>query len=160
MGSYYALGVIKEFAAQSRNPLSDREWKQILNERIDTNLFKTSIERNTFTGLLLPDIFEKNISQFYDTLKEITGPQRSRNIDFYEEEFGVDRDNYQEFTEALTILDPKGNPVKVKTKCNLLFIEGKVMVETFDTEPHLLNWLFRNSKMENPLSGCMVSSIV
>ena len=42
----------------------------------------------------------------------------------------------------------------------MLFIEGKVLAEEFYTEPHLINWLFRHSNIQNKLAGCVISDIV
>ena len=61
---------------------------------------------------------------------------------------------------AIKVLDNEGNSIKLSTSMALLFIEGKVSVESFNIDPKLINWLFRHSDISNKLSGCVISDIV
>lgn len=160
MGTYYTLGVIKDFQAHSEQPLTEKEWKEILNERVDLELFDTKIDDTDVEALLKSEIFSENIADFYEVLRGILAPVENKNMDYYEQEFGQDIENYQVGYTRLYLLGPQGSCVTLNITFVLLFIEGKVIVEEFDIEPPLINWLFRHCKMENKLAGCIVSSIV
>ncbi|MDQ0175451.1 hypothetical protein [Bacillus chungangensis] len=160
MGTFYCLGIINKFTAMSQNSLLKNEWENLLNERIDLNLYETSIQGTRVEGSLIDDIFKENIIEFYQILKEISGPTRSSNIDYYEKEFGTNINDYQTSQTELILETSNGNSISLSVTYVLLFIEGKVSVEEFNTEPHLINWLFRNSRIENKLSGCVISDIV
>lgn len=160
MGTFYCLGIINKFTATSRDSLLKNEWKNLLNERIDLNLYETSIQGTRVEGSLIDDIFKENIIEFYQILKEISGPTRSSNIDYYEKEFGTNINDYQTSQTELILETSNGNSISLSVTYVLLFIEGKVSVEEFNTEPHLINWLFRNSRIDNKLSGCVISDIV
>ena len=60
----------------------------------------------------------------------------------------------------MRIPSPDGQSIDVRADMVLVFIEGKVMAESFSVEPVLMNWLFRHSDFGNPLAGTVVSSIV
>lgn len=160
MGTFYTLGVIKNFKAYSDQPLTEKEWKEILNERVDLEMFDTKINNVDVEASLQSEIFSENISGFYETLRKILAPRKNENMDYYEKEFGQDIENYQMGYTSLYLQGPQGSRVKLNITFALLFIEGKVVVEEFYTEPSLINWLFRHSKMENKLAGCIVSEIV
>jgi hypothetical protein len=49
--------------------------------------------------------------------------------------------------------------IKIETNFAMMMIEGKVIIEEFYTDPHLINWLFRNSNIPNKLSGAVISSV-
>lgn len=50
--------------------------------------------------------------------------------------------------------------ITISAEIAVLFIEGKVFVEEFTFEPKIINWLFRNSSISNPLSGCVMSNVL
>ncbi|MBB5325883.1 hypothetical protein HNQ34_002989 [Anoxybacillus tepidamans] len=160
MGTYYSLGIISEFVAESEKTLTQAEWEQLLTKRLDLSLFQLTIHDNKIYGSLYPEIFKENIKDFYQILKEIAGPNRSENIDYYEKKFGSNLDDYHYSGTVLFVEGSDGSLIKIGVRFALLFVEGKVSVEIFNTEPHLINWLFRNSKIENKLAGCVISEIV
>lgn len=152
--------MIKAFQAHSEQPLTEKEWKEILNERVDLELFDTKTFDTDIEGLLKPEIFSENITDFYKVIKGILMPVKNKDIDYYEQMYGKDIENYQLGYTRLYLLGPQGSCVPLNITFVLLFIEGKVIAEEFYTEPSLINWLFRHCKMENKLAGCIVSSIV
>jgi hypothetical protein len=159
MGSYYTLGIITSFTAKSKNLTSLEEWKQKLNSRIDTDLFEMTIFESSISANLKPDIFQEYIIDFYRILKEITSPIYSRNIENYEQEFGNNLEEYQFDRTTLYVGEDSDKGIEIDVEYALLFIEGKVIVEEFYTEPQMVNWLFRNSNIPNKLAGCVISSI-
>lgn len=88
------------------------------------------------------------------------GEKRNLNLDDYFETFGTDINDYQIENTFISFQNKDGLYIKLWFRFAMLFIEGKVLAEEFYTEPVLVNWLFRNSKIENKLAGCIVSSIV
>lgn len=160
MGTYYSLGIISEFVAESEKTLTQAEWEQLLTKRLDLSLFRLTIHGNKIYGSLYPEIFKENIKDFYQILKEIAGPNRSEKIDYYEKKFGSNLDDYHYSETVLFVEGSDGSLIKIGVRFALLFVEGKVSVEIFNTEPHLINWLFRNSKIANKLAGCVISEIV
>lgn len=159
MGSFYTLGVIHEFVAISDQSLSNMEWEEALDERVDLRIFDLHLKENELHAALDPHVFRENILDFYNVLRQIAGPSRSVNIDAYEENFGVHLENYQYSYTNLYLENNHGCKIRINASIAVLFIEGKVRVEEFRTEPHLINWLFRNSKIDNKLAGCIISDV-
>lgn len=160
LGTFYTLGVITSFKVDSKSISTIKEWEEVLKERLDLDLFSLKIEESKLSGTLDPDVFKQNIHGLYAVLRKISSPLCNGNIDYYEEIGGDSIDGYQNEYAELYIKTP--NEKKLTIKCNfaMLFIEGKVSVEEFYTEPQITNWLFRNSNIENKLSGCMISDVV
>ncbi|MDF3055296.1 MAG: transcriptional regulator [Gammaproteobacteria bacterium] len=157
MGTYYALGVVKELSCQSSKPISISEWEKIANKKIDISLFDFNIENENNIKCRLKDhIFKNNIENFYLKLKEIT--QYDYITDYFDIR-GTDIENYK--TQSFSKRHDEDN-VQIWTKIEHipLFIEGKVLAEEFSIEPALISWLFRNSNFGNVLAGCVVSSII
>jgi hypothetical protein len=147
MGTYYGLGVIQEFTASYVEKVYDRslskeEWERILSERVDLSLFDVDIQGKEVTGSLLPNIFSENIIDFYRILKEIAGPRRSKNINSYEKKYGTDLNEYPTAQTSLFLSDSDGYTIRMDITFVPLFVEGKVLVEEFNTEPHIINWLW------------------
>lgn len=159
MGTYYTLGVIKNIDANANRELTTEEWNAALRDRIDVDCFKLDYGENKLLGSLNEKVFEDNIADFYALFREILGKEGSRAFNFYEEEFGHKIENYQFDWTTIEITGKDGLKIRLHLHFALLFIEGKVMTEEFSVEPVLLNWLFRNSKIENKLAGCMISDI-
>ena len=160
MGTDYALGVIDNITATANRELLNKDWVELLNERVDVSLFDLQFTGVKVTGVLRSNIFSENIAGFYSMLKEILGAERNPGLDYYEEYYGTDLENYQRACTTIRIRSDQGDNIRLDLEFAILFIEGKVLVEEFYTEPVLMNWLFRNSKIENKLAGCVVSSIV
>lgn len=160
MGTYYSLGVIHTFKATSNQRLTNQDWVRLLEQRLDVSLFDLQITDFQTEGKLQPGIFEENITDFYGVLKNILGKDRNENIDYYEEEYGLNLEKYQNIRTSMRIESEDDIAIKIECTCALLFIEGKVLVEVFYTDPILINWLFRHSTIENKLAGCIVSGIV
>lgn len=161
MGTYYTLGIIHRFTARTERTLSKEEWIKLLDSRLDTSLFDLEILSDSGAkGILKANVFSDNITGFYRLLKDILGADRNDCIDYYEKEFGTDLANYQSEYSSFKIQTDQGYTVIINFDFALLFIEGKVLAEEFYSEPLLMNWLFRNSRMENPLSGCVISDVI
>ncbi|MHA6251633.1 hypothetical protein [Oceanobacillus sp. CAU 1775] len=160
MGKFYSLGVIKNFTARSNKYLTMEEWKTALQDRLDLSCFElTQDENEKLHGTLHEELFEENIDDFYDVLKKILGKNRNTNIDYYQETFGNDINDYQIEYSKIQFNPEEHIDITVEFNYAMLFIEGKVMAEEFYTEPILLNWLFRNSTIENKLAGCIASYV-
>ncbi|MCD8510408.1 MAG: hypothetical protein LRY73_11460 [Bacillus sp. (in: Bacteria)] len=162
MGSYYTLGVVTKFEVQSKIPLSIEEWRALLDSRLDTSLFTLEVKekKNVLIGELYPEIFQENIHGLYGILRNLIKPLSTIQLDDYEQVFGDDISNYQIRGSRLSIEGPDGEPLIVNISFAMLFIEGKVLVEEFYSEPQIINWLFRNCNIDNKLAGCIVSEIV
>lgn len=160
MGSDYSLGIIHEFTVTTQESLMKEEWEKALNDRLDLSLFDLEFSDSEVKGKLNPTIFSENIADFYNILRKILGSRRNGNIDYYEDSYGTELENYQSWYTSLQFEDGAGRSIKLKASFVLLFVEGKVMVEEFYTEPVLMNWLFRNSNIPNKLAGCVISDIV
>jgi hypothetical protein len=158
MGTYYTLGVIKEFTATSNDSYSETDWQNFLNEKIDTTLFNLIIEGEgkSISGNLKEGIFENNIQDFYSKLIKITD---DASIGEYLSYNGVDINNYEvDRIKEYYYMDNHKEIVMIYYYV-MLFTEGKVLAEEFSIEPKLINWLFRHSDFGNRLSGCITSSI-
>lgn len=160
MGTFYTLGVIHKFKATSNQPLTNKEWIKILNVRVDVSLFDLLITDVIVNGSLQSNIFKENIIGIYEILRGILGADRNPNLDYYEKEYGIDLDNYQMCRTSMNIQNEDGLNVRLDLTIALLFIEGKVFVEEFYSDPILINWLFRHSDIKNKLAGCIISNIV
>lgn len=155
MGTHYALGVVKEFEAQSSQTIGKDYWKKYLNERIDLNQYTVTFNDNKVEGKLKEEVFEVNIEDFYNKLVQITNDE---DLSYYLEISGVNMNQYPDWATEITIQnDPD---ITLSVKIAILFIEGKVLAEQFTTEPLLINWLFKHVDLTNPLSGCILSDIV
>lgn len=160
MGTYYSLGIVHRFHAKSNRAMSNQEWMEAIDERLDTRLFDMTPTELESKGNLQPGIFEENIAGFYETLRGILGPDRNPELDYYEQSFGNELEKYQWAVERMRYRSSNGASIQLNLEFALLFIEGKVLIEVFYTEPKLINWLFRHSPIENKLKGCVISSIV
>ncbi|WP_050632259.1 hypothetical protein [Bacillus andreraoultii] len=156
MGTYYAIGVVKKFTTKSNQVLSEADWKDHLNERLDTEQYSIKFEDTSVEGVLKNLVFENNIEDFYNKLVNITINDR---ISYYFERSGTDIDKYQFWITGMTLKEYNPN-ILLSVEFAILFIEGKVFVEEFSVEPKLINWLFRHTDLSNPLSGCIMSDIV
>lgn len=155
MGTFYTIGIIKEFKVTSNEVLLMDTWHEKLADRLDLELFELKVEENKLFGKLKKDIFDENIEDFYSTLRKILGKKRNANIDYYEKSYGKDLDEYPTEKNYVYL-----DELKLETTFAFLFIEGKVLVEEFNSDPLLINYLFRNSTIENPLKGCVISEII
>ena len=187
MGTFYTIGIINKFDARATKgtsrhyqfrdhlPLSETEWKEALGKRIDTAIFKLEMQEDgTIKGFLNNDVFNQNIKGFYDVLREILGEGRNGNFDYYEKNMirnGElqeinDNDEYYdtgypfEWAHPLRILNKDGVEIQINCQFIMLFIEGKVLVEEFFTDPVMINYLFRHSNINNPLKGAVISQVV
>ncbi|MCM3671637.1 hypothetical protein M3181_22020 [Mesobacillus maritimus] len=184
MGTFYTLGIINRFGAQATKggskyfgrehlPLGESVWKEVLNERIDTSIFDLEMqEEGTITGLLKNSVFQENINDFYEILREILGEHRNGNIDHYEKDYFLhhrdihgedvedDADYPFEWADDIRILNKDGLEIRIECQFIMLMLEGKVLVEEFSTDPVLINYLFRNSNIKNPLAGAVISQVV
>jgi hypothetical protein len=160
MGTYYSLGIIHKFKASSQQHLTEEEWERVLNDRVDLNLFDLTYDDSELAGSIDSNVFNENIADFYSILRKILGKNRNENIDYYESEYGTEIKNYQKEYTRLQFEDEMGNSIRIDINFVLLFIEGKVFVEEFYTEPVLMNWLFKNSNIQNKLAGCIVSRVI
>lgn len=160
MGSYYSIGVITELNATSKKSLSEKGWKEILKKRIDPEIFDLTVEESKIIGKLKGEVFTGNISELFQILREACGPHYNYCLNDYEKEWGTAYENYPTGYERLYVQDLEGNTISLEVSFALLLLEGKVLAEKFNTDPPLINWLFRNSAIKNKLAGCMISSIV
>lgn len=160
MGTFYTLGPITSFKTSSRKGLSELEWKETLGERLDLNLFELTFTENNVSGKIKEEVFKENIYDMYDILREMSFSLENININHYKEEFGDDLQEQSTSYAELYVSFQKEEKIKIKCNFAMMFLEGKVLVEEFYTEPQLINWLFKNSNINNPLKGCMISEIV
>lgn len=160
MGTFYTLGPITSFTAKSSKELTEAEWKEMIGERIDLDLFSLEISENGISGEIKEEIFKENIHGMYEVLRNMSYPLLNGNIDYYEESYGDDLKEQSDEYAALYVKSPKDEKITINCNFAMMFLEGKVSVEEFYTEPQFINWLFKNSNIENPLKGCMVSEIV
>jgi hypothetical protein len=156
MGTYYTLGVIQKFTAQSEQALSEEKWKQLVSERIDRELFEIAFSNQQMQGVLRDKLFEDNIKDFYSKLKKIT---HYTDIDYYFKENGTQIANYDSGRTRIDLYDGEAKKIVITVDYKLLFVEGKVLAEGFSIEPTLINWLFRHSDFGNCLAGSIISDI-
>lgn len=154
MGTYYTLGIIQNFIAQSEKALPEEKWHELLNERVNLDLFEIKLIDGCITGVLKDKLFEDNIKDFYCKLKKITN---DNDIDSYFKEDGVQLTKYQ--TNRTRIYLDENQRIALVIEYILLFVEGKVLVEEFSIEPKLMNWLFRHCDFGNCLAGSVISGI-
>lgn len=157
MGTYYALGVVKGFKAQTNHAISKDDWERILNERFDTELFHLVLENNSITATMKQGVFKENIEGLFQKLIDITG---NKWIGDYFQEYGDMIENYPSQQCNFSVFDNDKNKIKLFIDFALIFIEGKVLAEQFATEPMLINWLFRHARFDNKLAGAIVSDII
>ncbi len=157
MGTYYTLGIVKKFTAQTNAAISQDDWLKTLNERFDLTLFDLTFEDKTIKAQLKQNIFTADIADFFEKLKTITG---MRHIDYFHQEYGDRIDDYPHESDRFTFVDSEKNEIKMFVHFIFVFTEGKVLVEEFSAEPRLMNWLFRHSNFDNRLAGAVVSGIV
>lgn len=153
MGTYYALGIGKEFDAYTNATFTSEKWQKILNERFDIDLYNIDIQPNSVEANLKQGVFEENIEDLYRLLKQIT---QKESIDYYFTRHGTKKDEYSSDIIVVHISDEEGNKIRLRIKLILLFIEGKVLAEEFSCEPKIVNWLFRHSNLNNKLAGCII----
>ena len=157
MGTYYGLGIAGTIEAQARKPMSEEQWRALLVDRFDLELFDVTSNDSAFKAALKKEIFSENISSFFKALQQMTG---CKNVDLYFNEYGTKMENYPKDEMLYFLPDLEGNRIRVFIRSVLLFTEGKVIAEEFAIEPKLINWLFRHVKLDNKLTGAVVSGIV
>jgi hypothetical protein len=157
MGAYYTLGLIQRFTARSERALSEEKWKQLLNERVNLELFEIEFTPDQVNAVLKEKIFEDNIEDFYCKLKKIT---HDNGIDYYFTENGTQRDNYDWDRTRVYFCNDENEKIAMHVlEYTSLFTEGKVLAEEFSIEPKLINWLFRHCDFGNCLAGAIISTI-
>lgn len=70
-------------------------------------------------------------------------------ISYYFESSGTDMEKYQDWVTRMTLQEYNSN-ILLSAEFAILYIEGKVIIEEFNNEPKLINWLFRHSDLSNP----------
>src|ERR1700691_1455837 len=126
MGTYYSLGLIKNFKAKSEVSLSESDWLHNLDQRLDASLFNLTVEADGkhIHGVLKEGVFENNIHDFHSKLMEITC--RQIHNDYYEE-YGTNIDKYYSDTTGIRLRLEKNKEIIILEACCIsLFIEGKV----------------------------------
>lgn len=156
MGTFYILGIVNKFEANSANQLDQSHWEQYLNERMDLKQYTTTSTDYTVKGDLKKHVFKENIEDFYKKLFEMTGDDQTAT---YFEDSKIDIENYQSRTTRMTF-KYHNTQITIAAEIAVLFIEGKVLVEEFSYEPKIVNWLFRHSNISNPLTGCVMSDVL
>ncbi|MCI1763677.1 hypothetical protein [Heyndrickxia oleronia] len=58
-------------------------------------------------------------------------------------------EKYQDWVTRMTLQEYNSN-ILLSAEFAILYIEGKVIIEEFNNEPKLINWLFRHSDLSNP----------
>ena len=60
MGTYYAIGIVKEFVARTANVLDSQALEKVVGERFDLCLlFDVSFQKNCLSGTLKPGLFNE-----------------------------------------------------------------------------------------------------
>ncbi|GAE94590.1 hypothetical protein JCM21714_3762 [Gracilibacillus boraciitolerans JCM 21714] len=156
MGTFYTLGVAKNFSARSHQSLSRDEWINLLNDRLDIKEYTISFKDTEVNGSLKKEVFKENIEDFYKKLVAII------ENDFILNWFEYAKTDMERYESSITKMEINQENIHINLEAELaiLFIEGKVMVEEFNTEPKLMNWLFRHVNLSNKLAGCVMSDIV
>src|SRR5699024_141205 len=134
--------IITNINGTSNTELTGEDWLNVLIQSIDVSLYDLETAETEATGAIQTDGIWGNI----------TG--------YYERELGTKLYNYQFWRTPLKLQKENGISIQFDLTMALLFIEGKVMAEIFNSDPVLINWLFRNSNIDNKLAGCVISSIV
>jgi len=158
MGTYYSVGIVKEFAARAANAIDAQTLERVVGERFDLGLFDTDFQNGCLTGMLKPGLFNEHIADFVEKLVNIA-PDSRETILYYLEKYGADIDRFPSENCKFVVHDAGKKRIDIRASLSLLFIEGKVLVEQFSIEPALLNWLFRHSDFGNPLAGAVLSDI-
>ncbi|NES21997.1 MAG: hypothetical protein F6K41_24515 [Symploca sp. SIO3E6] len=159
MGTYYSLGVVQAFEAQTIASLTSEQLANTVNERLNLDLFDWNFTDGCLQGTLKDGLFSENIADLFQKLAAIANRSRD-TVEYYLQEFGDNIEEYPQEFCRLIFFDDEGNKIKLEADLVLLFIEGKVLAEMFSIEPALINWLFRHSSFDNPLTGAIMSSIV
>ena len=159
MGTYYAIGIVNKFEAKAKRSIDPPSLEKAVGDRLDLSLFDLSHADGKLEGTLKPVLFEKHIEGFVDRLTEIT-PESKSTVRYCFESYGTDIDKYDSGYCQMSIPSQNGQSVNVRGDMVLVFLEGKVIAESFSVEPVLINWLFRHSDFGNPLTGTVVSSII
>jgi len=159
MGTYYTVGIVKEFNVRTAKALDAQALEKNVGERFNLDLFEVSFREDFLVGTLKPSLFDEYITDFIEKLANIA-PSSRATITYYLESYGNDIDKYPSEGCEFVIHDSDKNRIKIRATLALLFIEGKVGAEQFTIEPMLLNWLFRHSDFGNPLAGAVLSDIV
>lgn len=157
MGTYYGLGVIKEFSAISSGDMSPEDWRELLGERLDPALFDFSLDPRTAKGAMKEGLFAGNIKDFIGKLTTMIG---NEDAAFYFGKYGTNLGGYPTARAKMRLSGKRSESVSLSIVFILLFIEGKVVAEQFSSEPMLVNWLFRHAPIGNPLAGAIVTDIV
>ncbi|NEO26316.1 MAG: hypothetical protein F6K03_05315 [Kamptonema sp. SIO4C4] len=158
MGTFYGLGLIRQFSTQRPETLTPQDLEAVVNERLNLELFDVTVTEDKLQGTIKPNLFSEYIEDFFAKLKAIA--PNTRSVDYYLQEFGTEIDQYPSEWEEFKIGEVEEKSIKLSVTWVLLCLEGKVSAEEFSLEPALLNWLFRHSNFENPLAGAILSGIV
>lgn len=75
MGSFYTIGVTKNFIATSNEHLTIDEWRSVLNDRLDLECFSLTMDENELKGKLDESIFTDQIADFYQSQSRVPHPQ-------------------------------------------------------------------------------------
>jgi len=159
MGTYYSVGIVKEFAARGANAVDAQTLEKVVGERFDLGLFDTDFQNGCMTGTLKPGLFNEHIADFVEKLANIA-PNHRETITYYLEKYGRNIDQFPSENCQWVVHDANKKRIEIHASLLLLFIEGKVLAEQFSIEPALLNWLFRHSDFGNPLAGAVLSDII
>lgn len=156
MATDYSLGIVRGFTASSLWPISENEWKSLIQDRFNLDLYTIQIEDKQITGVLKEEVFTENIEDFYMNLVTMLGDDK---VLFWLRSGGTNLDNYDRWPSRIA-LKYDGMAIELEIELALLLVEGKVFAEVFTMEPRLINWLFRHSPIQNKLTGCVWSDIV
>lgn len=152
----YSLGIVRGFTASSLWSLPENEWRSLLHERFNLQLYDIQTEDKQITGVLKEEVFTENIEDFYMNFVTMLGDDYVLN---WFRNNGTSLDNYDRWG-SIIFLKHEGLSIELKMELALLFVQGKVFAEVFTMEPKLMNWLFRHSHIPNKLTGCVWSDIV
>lgn len=158
MGTYYGVGVIRGFEVHALfSSYSQAEWEELLTKRIDLSLFDVKYEEKTARGKIKEQLFSNHIENLYKYLVDIVDQE---HIGYYFQQYGNDLDEYGHWKTTYFMKGKKDEEIQFHVDLAILYTEGKVFAEEFYIEPFLINWLFKNSNIKNPLAGCIMSTIV
>lgn len=155
MGTDYTLGIVKEFTATA-SQMGPTEWEELLNQRLDIEQYNLKFEDGKAIGTLKEEVFEEDIEDLYRKLVAITDNGHMLN---WLNNGGTDINRYDTWVTEMKFKRKSGS-FTLCAKLSVLFVEGKVLVEEFNTEPKLMNWLFRHADLSNRLAGCIMSDII
>lgn len=135
-------------------------WMQVLEKKFDLSCYDVIIdeEGHGFELKIKEDILKNNIDGLIDIIQPLLNTKgwgsdiASQNRD--ENDYianAIDTDFLLEIADRRVYCDSKIVP---------LLMEGKVQAETITGVSNLINFLFRNSSLDNVLKGCIIYDIV